>query len=104
MDRKKYSYRFSELANDDLLGIFDYISYELYSPQAASNLIDRIEEQIERLCDFPLSCALVQDTVLRAKGYRRLVVNNFNIFYLVEDHLIIIERVLYGKRSYENLL
>ena len=42
--------------------------------------------------------------LLRNKGHRLLVVQNFNLFYVVENKSIIIKRVLYGKRNYERIL
>jgi len=97
-------YRFTEMANEDLQGIFDYISTNLSAPDAASNLIDEIEQQINRICEFPLTCPLLEDAILRDKGYRRLNVQNFSLFYLIDDNLLIVERVLYGRRHFERLL
>ena len=47
MDKKPYSYEFSPLAERDLNDIFDYISLELLSPQAAEQLIDTIQTAVE---------------------------------------------------------
>ena len=84
MDKRPYKYDFSPLAEQDLSDIFDYISLELFSPQAAEDLIDNIQEAIENVCDFPFSRPLLRNKALRDKGYRLIVVRNFNIFYIVE--------------------
>ena len=104
MDERPYRYEFSPLAEWDLNDIFDYISLELSSPQAAERLIDNIQTAIEQVCDFPFSRPLVSNKVLRKKGYRLLVVQNFNLFYIVECHTVIIRRILYSRRNYESLL
>ncbi len=59
-----------------------------------------------RLREFPFSCNYVADEYLRNKGYRKLIVDNYIVFYLIEEEnsQVIIMRVLYGKQKYENLL
>ena len=104
MDCKPYDYEFSPLAEKDLNNIFEYIALELSSPEAAEHLIDRIQDAVERLCDFPFSCPLLTDSTLQKKGYRLLVVQNFNLFYVVEKQTVIIRRILYGRRDYESIL
>ncbi|MDR2903200.1 MAG: type II toxin-antitoxin system RelE/ParE family toxin [Clostridiales bacterium] len=103
MDKKAFSFRISQRANKDLLEIFAYIAFELASPKAADDLIDRIEERVDKLCDFPYSCSLMGDAFLRERGYRKATVKNFNLFYRVEDNMISIERVLYNRRDMERL-
>jgi len=104
MDKRPYKYVFSPLAEDDLDEIFDYITYDLLAPQAAERLIDNMQNAVEALCDFPFSRPLLKDSTLRKKGYRILVVQNFNLFYVVEDQTIIIRRVLHSKRNFASLL
>jgi len=102
MEQRPYSYEFTPLAEQDLNDIFDYISLD--SPQAAENLIDHIQKAVEAVCDFPLSRPLLTDKILRDKGYRIIGVKNFNLFYTINNHVIIIQRVLYGRRNYDALL
>jgi len=99
-----YHYEFSLLAEKDLDEIFEYISLDLSAPKAALDLIDTIQSAVENVCIFPFSRPLLKDKVLRGKGYRLLVVKNFNLFYVVEGNIVIIRRVMYGSRSYESLL
>lgn len=44
--------------------------------------------------------------ILIIKGYRKLIIDNYILFYLVdeENKQVTIMRVLYGKQKYENLL
>ena len=106
MDHQKYNYKFSPLAEQDIDEILEYISLELAAPQAALSLIDKIQKanRFVYSCCSPFSRPLLKNGVLRKKGYRILVVQNFNLFYVVEDNIIIIRRVIYGKRNYEDLL
>ncbi len=41
-----YEVELSEQADNDLRGIFEYIAFELQSPENASGQLDRLEEQI----------------------------------------------------------
>ena len=93
-------------AADDLDNIYRYISEELFAASAASNILERIEKEILRLKEFPFSCNHVADEFLSNKGYRKLIVDNYIVFYLIEEEMeqVIIMRVLYGKQKYENLL
>ena len=48
-----YEVEVSEQADSDLRGIFEYIAFELQSPENASGQIDRLEEQILSLDTMP---------------------------------------------------
>ncbi|MCL1975952.1 MAG: type II toxin-antitoxin system RelE/ParE family toxin [Firmicutes bacterium] len=104
MVAKPYGYKFTPLAEQDIDEIFAYISVGLSAPQAAVKTIDVIQAAVERICQFPFSCPLLNEALLRERGFRMLVVDNFNIFYTTKDEIIVIMRVLYSRRNYENLI
>ena len=106
MENKPYRIRFTPLAADDLDEIDSYISDTLHSPDAAEQLLDKIEISINRLKDFSLSGSEVGDAYLASKGYRKLVVDNYLIFHLVNkaSQEVLIMRVQYGAREYRSLL
>jgi len=101
-----YTIKMTPKASDDLDKTYRYISEELLSKSSAINILDRIEKEIMRLRRFPFSCNYVADEYLRNKGYRKLIVDNYIVFYLINEvkEQVIIMRVLYGKQNYENLL
>ncbi len=101
-----YSIKITPTASQDLDDIYRYIAYELVNEDAAENLMDRIESSVMRLKDFPLSCNLVADEMLRDKGYRRLIVDNYVAFYIVDKvgKQVVIMRVLYGRQKYQDLI
>ena len=101
-----YTIKMTPKAADDLDQIYKYISQELFATFVASNILERIEKEIMRLKEFPFSCNYVADEYLRNKGYRRLIVDNYIAFYVIneEQKQVVIMRVLYGKQKYENLL
>ena len=48
-----YEVEISEQADSDLRGIFEYIAFELQSPENASGQLDRLEKQILGLDTMP---------------------------------------------------
>lgn len=106
MVENNYSVHFTNVAMDDLDDMYRYISEELFAESAAIDLLDRIERSILNLAIFPYSGSLPNDEYLRTKGYRRIIVNSYIIFYLVnkQKKQVIIMRILYGKQKYEDLL
>ena len=106
MSKNSFSLKFTPKANEDLELIYSYISEKLFAEIAADNLLERIESSIMRLKDFPYSCSFVLDEPLRNRGYRRLIVDNYIVFYLVNDmeEQVVVMRILYGAQNYQNLL
>ncbi|NLB42677.1 MAG: type II toxin-antitoxin system RelE/ParE family toxin [Clostridiales bacterium] len=101
-----YTIKMTPKAADDLDNIYQYISEELFATSSAANILEKIEKGIMGLGQFPFSCNYVADEYLRNKGYRKLIIDNYVVFYLIEEEndKVIIMRVLYGKQKYENLL
>lgn len=106
MSNDNYIIKMTPKAEEDLDNIYSYITQELFAEESAKNLIDRIEKSIMRLEEFPFSCNYVADEFLRSKSYRKLIIDNYIAFYIVdeEERYVIIMRVLYGRQKYEDLL
>ncbi len=99
-----YTVKITPKAAGDLESIYIYISEELFATSAATNILERIENGIMGLREFPFSCNYVSDEYLKSKGYRKLIIDNYIVFYLIEDeeekNQVIIMRVLHGKQKY----
>ncbi|WP_339252805.1 type II toxin-antitoxin system RelE/ParE family toxin [Sporosarcina sp. FSL W8-0480] len=102
----KYEVKITNAASTDLEEIYYYISKKLHANESAKELLSKIEVSILRLSDFPFAYSLVTDDLLREKGYRKLIVGNYIIFYLIdeENRHVLIMRVLYSRRDFKNLL
>ena len=100
--RERYALRYLPAAEQDLLDILDYIARD--NPDAARAFVDRVEQAIGRLTDFPRSGPQPRDSRLRRLGYRVLVVDDYLIFYVLIRRTVQIRRVLHGARRYEFLL
>lgn len=106
MEENNYSVHFTKLAMNDLDDIFCYISKDLFAENTATELLERIDSSIMQLREFPKLGNRLTDEYLRIKGYRRVIVDSYIIFYIVNDERkkVIIMRILYDKRKYEDLL
>jgi len=96
----------STKAEREMRAIADYISFDLDSPQAAYNLMDEIQEQIDSLEHMPKKFAFVSDKQLAQMGVRSVPVKNYSIFYVVDDSATTVSviSVMYGKRDWANLI
>jgi len=106
MSENSYSLKFTPKASEDLEQIYSYISGKLFAEIAADNLFARIESTMMRLKDFPYFCSFVLDEPLKSRGYRKLVIDSYIAFYLVDEieKQVVVMRILYRAQSYQNLL
>ncbi|MGO4970676.1 type II toxin-antitoxin system RelE/ParE family toxin [[Clostridium] aminophilum] len=98
-----YSVRYSDEAKEDLRNIFTYIAYKLGSRDNAKDQVNRIREAIRKLNRFPKLNPLVPYEPWNSLGMRRLNIDNYAIFYLVDEEreLVEIVRIPYGARDLE---
>lgn len=101
-----YNIEITEPAEKDLLDIGNYIANELLEPDIAVKVVDKIAEAVLDLEEMPFRNAPVADDRLALQGFRRIIVDNFIVFYIVseERRTVTIIRILYGKRDWMNLL
>ena len=106
MPGKNYKLKFTPKADEDLEQIYKYISEKFFAENTALNLMEKIESSIIRLKSFPYSGSFVSDIALKDRGYHKLIVDNYIVFYLIDEieKQIVIMRVLYGAQNYKGLL
>ncbi len=87
----------------DIEEISDYIAP--LSPQAAINQVDRLIKRMHSLDFMPERYRLYDNESFRGSGLRMVPVDNFCIFYHVDDEseTVEISRVVYGKRDMDTL-
>ena len=102
----EYNLRITDRALDDMAAIHKHIAEILLEPQTALNMIDLLEESINKLRHMPHSRPVVTDARLSLVGYRKLVVKNYIVFFTVDNKasIVNIERVLYGRRDWVQIL
>jgi toxin ParE1/3/4 len=104
MDR--YSIDITEPAETDLIEIGNYIASELLEPSIAQKVVGKIGEAILALEELPFRNALVVDEKLAFQGIRKIIVENYIVFYIVTEgsKTVTVVRILYSKRDWINLL
>lgn len=101
-----YEVELSEQADSDLRGIFEYISFELQSPENASGQLDRLEEQILSLDTMPERYRKYEKEPWKSRGLRVLPVDNYVVLYIPDSDkkVVTILRVMYAGRDIDNQL
>ena len=101
-----YEVELSEQADSDLREIFEYIAYELQSPQNASGQLDRLEEQILSLDTMPERYRKYEKEPWKSCGLRVLPVDNYVVLYIPDSDkkVVTILRVMYAGRDIYNQL
>ena len=103
---KNYYVDLTPKAQRDISSILNYIAIDLCAPSASLNLNAKILEQIERLETFPLCGEVYISEIPLKREYRRLVVDNYLIFYTVNEatETVTIMNVVYGASNYLSIL
>jgi len=88
---------FSERADSDLLQIISYLAPR--NMRAALALADAIDSKLSHLAQHPL---IGRERSSLSPGLRSLVVQNYLVFYRVDEARITVIRVLDGRRDIES--
>lgn len=92
------------MAMQDMEQIFEYISVKLANPTAGLKQIKDFEDALDKVCEFSESCPLVLNEYVKDKSLRKLIVNNYIVFYRVRGDELQVVRVVYGMQNYESFL
>jgi addiction module RelE/StbE family toxin len=96
--------RYSNAAKADLEQIGDYISETLKSPLAALKTVNKIQNSVDNLEEFPLMGPTLSSIVKVDTDYRFLVSGKYLVFYHADSDSVYIDRILYGRRDYLQIL
>ena len=95
---------YSPESRRDLDDIWDYIVSELQNHSAAEHVIDRIMDAVDQLKNFAEMGTLLSSIADVSSEYRYLVSGNYMVFYRIQGSDVYIDRVLYGRSNYINIL
>lgn len=97
----KFGYRLTKRAESDLDGIVSYIAVELSTPQAASDFVDKLKDNIDETRGFPESGSPVDNEFLQVENLRKKLIGNYIMYYLpdMREKIIYILRIVYGKQN-----
>ncbi len=102
MPTNKYKIRFLKIAEEDFAEIVLFIAAE--NPVAADRIATKIEKNIELLSENPFIGRKPRDEEIKNLRYRYLIVQNYIVFYTIENKTIFIHRILHGARNYKSIL
>lgn len=93
-------------ADADLRGIYEYIAFELLSPGNAAGQLDRLEEHIIGLEEFPEKFRSYEKEPWHSRGLRVMPVDNYLVFYIPDKNtgIVTVIRVIYAGRDVDNQL
>ena len=101
-----YEVRLTTEAENDLRGIFEYIAFELQSPQNAAGQLDRLEQRLMSLDQMPERFRVYEKEPWHSRDLRIMPVDNYLVFYIPnhEEQTVKIMRVIYGGRDIDKQL
>lgn len=101
-----FTVNLSEQADKDLRAIYEYIAYDLQSPDNALGQLDRLETMIFSLENMPKRYRKYEKEPWHSRGLRIVPVDNYIVLYIpdIETAAVTIIRVVYGGQDIERLL
>lgn len=101
---KKYNIEYSKDARQDLINIKKYIKYNLQEPNIAQKLIMKIKSEVEKLRNNPKIYTIIDDDIIKKLEIRKIIIDNYIVFYRINNESIQIVRIMYGRRNWMTLL
>lgn len=101
-----FKIKISEQADIDLRGIYEYIAYELQSPENATNQLDRLEAGILTLDQMPERFREYEKEPWHSRGLRIMPIDNYCVLYIPDKNtkIVTILRIMYCGRDIETQL
>ena len=96
-----YEIKITDQADNDIRNIYEYIAYELQSPENANRQLNRIEKCIMSLYDMPERHRFYDSEPWKSRGLHIVPIDNYCILYIVDndDTTVSIMRVMYLGRD-----
>ena len=85
---RKYNIEYSKESKQDLIGIKQYIKYNLQEPEIAQKLITKIRTQIDSLKYSTEIYAIIDDDIIKKLEIRKLIVDNYIVFFRIKNDSI----------------
>ncbi|WP_164129894.1 type II toxin-antitoxin system RelE/ParE family toxin [Sharpea azabuensis] len=101
---REYAVKITEKALTDMNGIYEYIALNLQSPENAMGQYNKIADAALELGFFSEKFRLVDFEPERSQGLRRMLVDNYSVFYVFKEEVVIVTRVLYSASDIEKRL
>ncbi len=104
MDSKNepFEVEFTNECIEEMIEIYEYISYKLKENNAAKRLMAMVTDKILKLTNMPESYMKIGKNDRLKREYHRMVVKNFVVLYTIDfqKRKVYISRMIYGRRNY----
>lgn len=104
MIMKRYTVEISEEALADMEQLYHHIAVVLLSPENAIRQYNRIADEILKLDILPERFHIMDAEPEHTIGMRRMLVDNYSVFYVVREDKVIVTDVLYSASDIEERL
>jgi toxin ParE1/3/4 len=101
---KQYIVEITDVALADMEQLYNHIFYVLRAPENAMGQYNRIADEILKLNTFPERFRIIDSEPECSKEIRRMLVDNYSIFYVIKEDRVIVTDVLYSASNIENRL
>lgn len=97
----EYKVKITDYAVDQLQEINRYISRSLQVPDVAEKWMRRMKREMSTLNNMPKRYPLTEEEPWHTKGIHKMAVENFIVYYWVDDneYIVWITGVIYGRRD-----
>ena len=101
---KQYTVKITDEALADMEQLYNYIAYTLRAPENAMEQYNRISGRILKLDTMPERFRIMDSEPEHSNGIRRMLVDNYSVFYVIEEDSVIVTNVLYSASDIGKLL
>ncbi|MGN0307738.1 MAG: type II toxin-antitoxin system RelE/ParE family toxin [Lachnospiraceae bacterium] len=98
---KQYKVEITREALQDMEDIYNYIAIDLLAPENAMGQYNRIADEILTLDTFPERFRIMESEPEKSMELRRMIVDNYSIFYTIREDKVIVTDVLYTASDIE---
>lgn len=101
---KRYTVQITNEALADMEQLYYHIAYVLQAPDAAMAQYDRIADAILTLDTLAERVHVMEAEPERSRGMRRLLVDNYSVFYVIQGETVTVTDVLYSASDIDSRL
>lgn len=98
---KQYKVEITREALQDMEDMYNYIAVDLLSPENAMGQYNRIADEILTLDSFPERYRIMESELEKKMELRRMLVDNYSVFYTICEDKVIVTDVLYTASDIE---
>ena len=106
LNKNLYKIEFTNECISEMLEIYEYISYTLKEPEAASRIIQQFINKVSILATSPELYIKTNFFDRLKRNYHRLIIKNYILLYSIdyEQKTIFISHIVYNRRQFFNSL